>query len=64
MELGKQKEQNLRDFGFNKEVDRVHMNLCPLCGQPVKIEDFRDALSRKEYTISGMCQKCMDNIFG
>ena len=25
---------------------------------------FRDALSRKEYTISGMCQSCQDSIFG
>jgi len=26
--------------------------------------EFRDALSKKEYTISGMCQKCQDDIFG
>ena len=25
---------------------------------------FRDALSRKEYTISGLCQECQDDIFG
>lgn len=26
--------------------------------------EFRDALSAKEYTISGLCQKCQDKIFG
>jgi hypothetical protein len=25
---------------------------------------FRDAISQKEYTISGMCQPCQDSIFG
>ena len=25
---------------------------------------FRDSLSKKEYTISGMCQSCQDSIFG
>jgi hypothetical protein len=26
--------------------------------------DFRDATSEKEYSISGMCQPCQDNIWG
>ena len=25
---------------------------------------FRDSLSQKEYSISGLCQSCQDNIFG
>jgi len=25
---------------------------------------FRDAVSKKEYTISGMCQSCQDSVFG
>ena len=25
---------------------------------------FRDPLSRKEYTISGMCQDCQDSVYG
>ena len=25
---------------------------------------FRDDLSRKEYSISGMCQDCQDEVFG
>ena len=32
------------------------------CGQP--IAPFRDELSRREYTISGLCQACQDSVFG
>lgn len=26
--------------------------------------EFRDAVSTKEYRISGLCQKCQDEVFG
>ena len=35
---------------------------CVDCGGAV--DKFRDALSEKEYSISGLCQKCQDKIFG
>ena len=34
------------------------------CGKEVKAEDFRDEISLKEYSISGLCQNCQDEIFG
>ena len=34
---------------------------CSLCGKLVS--PFRDELSAKEYTISGLCQKCQDVFF-
>jgi len=34
---------------------------CVACGAAVK--QLRDALSEKEYTISGMCQGCQDSVF-
>lgn len=37
-------------------------NLCSWCSQPVT--KFRDALSQKEYSISGFCQACQDKTFG
>lgn len=37
---------------------------CATCGQFVEPDDFKDALSEKEYTISGMCQECQDSVFG
>jgi hypothetical protein len=42
---------------------RREQGLCPLCGLTVEPKSFRDELSRKEYRISGMCQKCQDDVF-
>ena len=45
-------------------IDRVQCisdNVCTMCGKPVA--EFHDQLSRKEYTISGMCQACQDHVF-
>lgn len=39
----------------------IRADRCMLCTEDAK--EFRDNLSRKEYTISGMCQKCQDKIF-
>lgn len=40
----------------------ITSDTCVSCGQDAT--DFRDALSEKEYTISGLCQSCQDSIFG
>jgi hypothetical protein len=38
---------------------------CVVCGSDkIKPTDFKDDLSRKEFTISRMCQKCQDSVFG
>jgi hypothetical protein len=34
---------------------------CPMCYKPIGI--FKDALSEREYEISGLCQDCQDDIF-
>lgn len=49
--------------GFSKEVERVERGNCPFCGRQIKMEEFKDALSRKEFQISGLCQTCQDTIF-
>ena len=58
-------EKIMRKVGFRREVDRVKENKCPLCSKKIdtKIE-FRDELSIREYRISGLCQKCQDEVFG
>lgn len=38
--------------------------VCATCGNEIGNDEFRDDLSRKEYTISGMCQACQDSVFG
>lgn len=59
-------EQALTElFGFDRRTS-IRGNKCvppPIgCGQV--ITGFRDAISEKEYTISGMCQACQDKVFG
>lgn len=42
--------------------DCIANGICACCGQAV--EGFRDDLSKREYEISRMCQKCQDGVFG
>ncbi|MDD5649036.1 MAG: hypothetical protein PHF86_01265 [Candidatus Nanoarchaeia archaeon] len=57
------KKNLLCEIGFKKEVQRIDLGLCPFCGISIKKDDFRDELSKKEFKISGLCQKCQDKIF-
>jgi len=50
--------------GLGDMVKAVEEGLCPFCRNPVNFEDFRDDLSRREFKISGLCQKCQDEFFG
>lgn len=34
------------------------------CGRSAPPGSFRDALSAKEFTVSGLCQSCQDEMFG
>ena len=47
-------------IGNNKETagDLIDQGRCPICCQIVG--GFRDGLSRREFTISGLCQGCQD----
>lgn len=36
---------------------------CMTCDKENVVGELRDNLSRKEYTISGMCQTCQDETF-
>lgn len=59
-------ERLIKNTAGIDRIESIHKELCidkPFgCGQP--ITEFRDALSKKEYTISGLCQSCQDKIFG
>ena len=55
----------MKKMGFEKEVKMVENNICPTCGKHIFLGNgFRDDSSRKEFQISGMCQKCQDSFFG
>ena len=55
-------KEMLRLGGFTKEVDRVEGGICPLCDIVVDKGEFKDEMSRREYEISGMCNKCQNDI--
>lgn len=45
-------------------IDRrqaVHEAFCVICGGPAI--EFKDELSKKEFTISGMCETCQQKVF-
>lgn len=48
-------------MGKNRR-DTILSRECMTCGADAI--EFRDELSMREYSISGMCQKCQDKIFG
>lgn len=57
-------EEITREAGLGKHVDDVKKGLCPFCGKEIDpSSEFRDSLSKKEYKISGLCQKCQDEMF-
>lgn len=49
------------NFGV-KRTDAINDCTCVLCKNPAVA--FRDTLSFREFTISGMCQDCQDSFFG
>ena len=42
-------------------ADARAQGICVVCKSPAVA--FRNALSEKEYSISGMCQRCQDSVF-
>lgn len=44
-------------------MDKRKKGLCPFCNNKVNPNEFRDELSKKEFEISGLCQKCQDGTF-
>lgn len=53
----------MRTLGFNKEVDLKEAGRCTSCAKVVNRLDFEDALSEKDYHITGLCQKCQNKIY-
>lgn len=50
-----------KTFGFDRKASIVKEE-CVFCKKEAKV--FRDELSRKEFSISGLCQDCQDETFG
>ena len=54
-------QQSQELYGRSRKAS-IENDVCLVCGRKELV--FKNELSRKEYTISGMCQKCQDDIFG
>jgi len=58
------KNRFLRALGFRREVAMVENCRCPLCAERVDEEEFRNEVFMKEFESSGLCQECLDMVFG
>jgi hypothetical protein len=54
----------MKQAGFAKEVELVESCQCPFCKEKVDPNGFRNEASKREFKISGLCQKCQDKTFG
>ena len=55
----------LHDWLGVSRTASIRSGICTSCKTTEITEDtFRDAISRKEFTISGLCQTCQDDVFG
>lgn len=61
-ELDKLKEETAFTLFGRSRTLAIAGKACVKCGEPAV--EFKDELSRKEYSISGLCQRCQDDIFG
>lgn len=60
-EKSKAVDKVIKDFfGFDRKAI-IESDTCVFCGKPATT--FRDELSEKEYSISGICQTCQDETF-
>jgi len=54
----------MKAAGFGAEVEEVENGKCPICHCKIKMKDFKNEISKREFKISGLCQKCQDKVFG
>ena len=53
--------QALEHMFKNSRIASIESDTCSNCSGPA--EEFTDELSKREFTISGLCQKCQDIAF-
>ena len=57
-----QLEQYVRQVGASAGFTNPDVSVCVSCNHPNL--NFRDQLSKDEYELSHLCQKCQDDVFG
>ena len=58
----KSSEMNMFLDSLMNRTENIRKDVCVCCGESALI--FRNEISAKEYSISGLCQKCQDSVFG
>jgi len=56
-----QLEAFFSSLGFDRKT-KIEANLCVACNKPALL--FSDKLSELEFSISGLCQDCQNDVFG
>ena len=51
-------------FGLGGMLDEIRKGNCPFCLAPIFMSQFKNEISKREFKISGLCQKCQDKTFG
>ncbi len=51
----------LENIFKNNRIDKINADVCVFCGKPAV--EFKDEISRIEFGISGLCQKCQNVVF-
>ena len=50
-------------LGFGERAKRISEDKCATCGKDIPPEyEFKDAISVREWRISGICQECQDSV--
>ena len=60
-----QKSEQVENMLLALGIDRrpaIRDGICAKCGNAAR--RFKDEKSKREYTISGYCQRCQDPVFG
>ena len=62
-EIKKVLDNYTKDVFGKSKTETENEKVCVFCHNPIKDEDFKNEISRKD-GISGICQKCQDDVFG
>ena len=64
MKVTKMKIEKKRLLGFGHKAAMDKECRCPLCALRVDIKEFRNKVFIREFEMTGLCQGCLDLIYG
>ena len=63
LEGGESMDRAIMESLFPEQTRLAEQGYCPMCAVSMAGKSFKDALSFREFQISGMCQVCQDEVF-